>query len=202
LATPQPQLPRWALIVIGLLGAAVLVLGGAWWQSARVPAEPAAASAPLIERRIELPQPAPTSQPSTTSQAVPPARPLSRPADPAPSASSLAAAATSNADDEASRASTAPRAEAPALAARETNLRADAPALPSATALAAEGIAVPALKLELHAFSERPAERFVFINGRKYVEGERLREGPDLVSIEPTGAVLAYSGRRFVLVQE
>ncbi len=35
LATPQPQLPRWALVVIGVLVAAVLVLGGAWWQSTR-----------------------------------------------------------------------------------------------------------------------------------------------------------------------
>ena len=50
--------------------------------------------------------------------------------------------------------------------------------------------------------AEQPADRFVFINGRKYVEGERLLEGPQLVSIEPTGAVLAHAGRRFVLVQE
>ncbi|HET7607792.1 MAG TPA: hypothetical protein VFL84_03885, partial [Gammaproteobacteria bacterium] len=46
LATPEPQMPRWALGVIGILVAAVLVLGGAWWQSTRVPAEVAASSAP------------------------------------------------------------------------------------------------------------------------------------------------------------
>jgi general secretion pathway protein B len=77
-----------------------------------------------------------------------------------------------------------------------------APALPSAATLAAEGVALPPLKLELHAFSTRPRDRFVFINGRKYVEGDRLPEGPQVLSIEPTGAVLAHAGRRFVLVQQ
>ena len=52
-------------------------------------------------------------------------------------------------------------------------------------------MALPQLRLELHAFSEQPRDRFVFINGRKYVEGERLIEGPQLVSIELRGAVLS-----------
>ena len=58
------------------------------------------------------------------------------------------------------------------------------------------------LHLELHAFSPQPRDRFVFINGRKYVEGDRLVEGPLLVAIQPTGAVLTHAGRRFILVQE
>jgi general secretion pathway protein B len=68
--------------------------------------------------------------------------------------------------------------------------------------LAAEGVAVPPLRLELHAFSAQPKDRFVFINGRKYKEGDRLAEGPMLVEIAPTGAVLTHAGRRFILVQE
>jgi general secretion pathway protein B len=68
--------------------------------------------------------------------------------------------------------------------------------------LAAEGVPLPSLRLELHAFSAEPRDRFVFINGRKYVEGERLVEGPQVVSIAPTGAVLAHAGRRFLLVQD
>ena len=52
------------------------------------------------------------------------------------------------------------------------------------------------MRLELHRFRELPRDRFVFINGRKYVEGERLVEGPLLVSIVPTGAVLVHAGRR------
>ncbi len=186
LATPPPQLPRWALAVIGVLVAAVLVLGGAWWQSTRVPAE-STASEPTVERSVELPPP--LSRRAAPPQAAP-SRPLSQEAGEA----SLAASASSSSAPDAGTASV----DAPPLADSPN----ETPALPSATALAAEGVVLPALRLELHAFSAQPRERFVFINGRKYVEGERLTEGPQLVAIEPTGAVLTHAGRRFLLVQE
>jgi general secretion pathway protein B len=184
LAAPQPQMPRWALGVIGMLIAAVLALGGAWWQTARGPAE-SAASAPTVERRVELPPP--PSRGAAPQQAAP-----SRPFTQEDTGPSLATAAVSAAEGAETNAPSAPpQADAPST-----------PALPSPAALAAEGVLLPALRLELHAFSAQPRERFVFINGRKYVEGERLAEGPQVVSIEPTGAVLAHAGRRFLLVQE
>ena len=40
------RLPRWAVIVIGVLAAVVLVLGGAWWQSTRAPPRRGAAARP------------------------------------------------------------------------------------------------------------------------------------------------------------
>ena len=83
-----------------------------------------------------------------------------------------------------------------------TNLPDDSVALPSVAMLATEGVAVPPLHLELHAYSAQPRDRFVFINGRKYKEGDRLAEGPMLVEIASTGAVLTHAGRRFILVQE
>ncbi len=184
LATPQSQVPRWALGVIGVLVATVLALGGAWWQSMRAPVA-GTASAPTLERSVELPPP---SSRSAAPQQAAPSRPL--PEDRA--TSSLATAASGSPGVEAGMpALAAPQADAPST-----------PALPSPAALAAEGILLPSLRLELHAFGAQPRERFVFINGRKYVEGDRLAEGPQLVSIEPTGAVLAHSGRRFMLVQE
>jgi general secretion pathway protein B len=78
----------------------------------------------------------------------------------------------------------------------------DEAALPTAAALVAQGVGLPQLRLELHAFSERPSERYVFINGRKYVEGERLPEGTQLVSITPTGAILSQYGQQFLLLPE
>ena len=83
LATPQPQLPRWALAVIGMLVAAVLVLGGAWWQSTSAPADSAA---PTVERSVELPPP---SLRSGVPQQAAPSRPLSQD----PGGASLASAA-------------------------------------------------------------------------------------------------------------
>jgi len=181
LATAPSQLPRWALLVIGTLAAAVLVLAGAWWQSTRAPA-PVATVAPaaMIERSVMLPPPA--SIPAATAASVPPPAV----ATPAPFTRPLAAASVA----------------APNVAPASRSAADDEPALPSAAALAAQGMALPPLRLELHAFSEQPSDRFVFINGRKYVEGERLPEGPELVSITPSGAVLSQYGRRFLLVPE
>jgi general secretion pathway protein B len=193
LATPEPQLPRWASIVMGVLAAVVLVLGGAWWASTRGPGE-AAPPPRTVERGVELP---PQSAAVAPQQSAPlrPATPDPLPASREPS---LASAAEPASTLTAPPATTAPAASAPA----QLDLPADAQSLPSAAALAAEGIALPTLRLELHAFNAQARNRFVFINGRKYVEGERLVEGPMLVSITSTGAVLMHSGRRFLLVQE
>jgi hypothetical protein len=92
-------------------------------------------------------------------------------------------------------ATTAALAEAAAPATNE-------PTLPSAAALAAQGIVLPTLRLELHAYGERSSDRFVFINGRKYVEGDRLADGPELLTIAPNGAVLRHLGQRFLLTPE
>ena len=190
LATPRPEIPRWTFILIGVLAVAVLALGGAWWRSARAPAATQSAP-PLVERRVELPPPAitPAAAPTAADTITPqptPALPAPRPA-PSPTGESLLAAAAP-----AGAATLQDSAPAPV----------DATVLPSAAALVAEGIALPPLRLELHAYSERPRDRFVFINGRRYVEGDRLPEGPQVVTIEPRGAVLSHLGRRFLLVPE
>jgi len=211
LATPQPQMPRWALAVIAGLAAAVLALAVAWWQSTRAPAETPTA-APTIERRVELPQ---TAAASSAGVQAAPARPAAasepRPATDrssaleAPSSTPLslerAAAASVAAVDAAERPAGTVDVAAPAPALSPLDPTA-VETLPSAAALAAEGVALPPLRLELHAYSTEHRDRFVFINGRKYVEGERLVEGPQLQVIEPRGAVLTHAGRRFLLVQE
>jgi len=205
LATPQAQMPRWALAVIGVLGAAVVALGGAWIYATRSPPELAASPPPTVERDVQLPPPAPRS--AALPQSAPALVPAGESTLSAAAASSTAPSSegtaipsqgglTSSVD---SAALAAPQLTPPA---RVTNLPDDSVALPSVAMLAADGVAVPPLHLELHAFSAQPKDRFVFINGRKYKEGDRLTEGPMLVAIEPTGAVLTHAGRRFILVQE
>ena len=197
LAAPQPQLPRWALAVIGVLFAAVLVIGGAWWQSTRVPAEAASSQLPrspaaTVERRVSLPPP--TERNAAPQQTAPARLPLQGESSLSTAAGSSTGSTSGGDTGNVSRELSPPP--------RLTNLPDDAVALPSVSMLAAEGVAVPPLRLELHAFSAQARDRFVFINGRKYVEGDRLVEGPLLVAIEPTGAVLTHSGRRFIIVQE
>lgn len=193
LATAPPPLPRWAVAAIAALGVAVLVLAGAWWQSTRSDAGMAASRPePVPQRTVTLPPPAITPAPVATAvERTPPERTLATAAAPEPSA---APAATGTQTATLS-------AAAPAVAA-PSRPPVDEAALPTAAALVAQGVGLPQLRLELHAFSERPSERYVFINGRKYVEGERLPEGTQLVSITPTGAILSQYGQQFLLLPE
>ncbi len=59
--------------------------------------------------------------------------------------------------------------------------------------------AIRGLKMSIHMFSENKAERLVFINGRKYVEGDLVEEKYLLESIAPEGAVLTYKEERATL---
>lgn len=203
-AARRRETPRWALVAIGLLGAAVLALGIAWWQTTR-PGAPreAAAVAPQIERSPGEAVPAARmtrGAPARTPAGADEPAPASSARDtPAPAGAAPTAAAPRSSPD---NSTPAPRS-LPAIGAATTTVPAPvAPTLPNAAALAAEGIAVPSLKLTLHGFSDNPAERFVFINGTRYREGQTLREGPQVVSIEPAGVVLSQQGRRFLLAPE
>ena len=67
----------------------------------------------------------------------------------------------------------------------------------------AEGtLALPDLHLDVHVYSEQSAERFVFINTRKYRENETLTEGPTVRHISPEGVVLEHRGNVFLLPRE
>jgi general secretion pathway protein B len=55
------------------------------------------------------------------------------------------------------------------------------------------------LKLTVHVYAENPPDRLVFINGTKYVQGDRI-DGKALVEeITQDGAVVSFEGRRAVL---
>jgi len=74
--------------------------------------------------------------------------------------------------------------------------------LPTATDLAASGTSIPDLKLDIHVFSANPAERFVFVNMRKYQEGQTLQEGPTVEKITTDGVILNQRGLRYVLPRQ
>lgn len=71
--------------------------------------------------------------------------------------------------------------------------------VPSREEAIAQGVQLPDLRLDLHVYSPKPADRFVFINMRKLREGESLPEGIHVEEITPSGAVLSYRGKRFEL---
>lgn len=58
------------------------------------------------------------------------------------------------------------------------------------------------LHLDVHVYSQQSNARFVFINTRKYVEGQTLTEGPMVERITPEGVILNHHGRRFLLPRQ
>lgn len=74
--------------------------------------------------------------------------------------------------------------------------------LPSINDLAASGTNLPELHLDIHVHSKNPSERFVFVNMRKYLEGETLKEGPAVERITDEGVVLNQRGLRFLLPRQ
>jgi hypothetical protein len=63
----------------------------------------------------------------------------------------------------------------------------------------AAGPALSSLTLDVLVYSDVPAERLVFINGRKYVEGQAVDGDTVIEQITPEGAILRHQGKRFVL---
>jgi general secretion pathway protein B len=61
------------------------------------------------------------------------------------------------------------------------------------------GRALPRLTLDVLVYSDIPAERLVFISGRKYVEGQTLDGDAVVEQITPDGAILRHQGKHFVL---
>jgi general secretion pathway protein B len=79
----------------------------------------------------------------------------------------------------------------------------DEEALPTINEINLTGAqALPDLHLDVHVYATQSAERFVFINMRKYHEGATLEEGPTIERIRRNGVVLNYQGLRFLLPRQ
>ncbi len=76
-------------------------------------------------------------------------------------------------------------------------------ALPLFETLRASGtLSMADLNIDLHVFNTDAASRFVFVNGKRYGEGETLSEGPRVDEIRRDGIALNYRGERFLLPRE
>lgn len=182
-AIPRADLPAWAIAMILVLTVSVLAFGGAWWRSLQAP--PAAPDLTTGET--------PTVASAPGSAASPPA-----PERSAGSTLENLTARTPLAPAAGSAAAEPPRDDATTRAAPRTPV-AEASLLPTAADFAADGVVLPELRLELHGYDPQPSQRFVFINGRRYAEGETLREGPRLIAISADAAILSYGGAEFRL---
>ncbi|HEV8436525.1 MAG TPA: general secretion pathway protein GspB [Methylomirabilota bacterium] len=55
------------------------------------------------------------------------------------------------------------------------------------------------MRLQVLVYSDVPAERLVFINNQKYVEGQSIDDKLVVERITAEGAFLSYQGKRFLL---
>ncbi len=75
--------------------------------------------------------------------------------------------------------------------------------LPEYQSLLREGrINLPNLSLNMHVYNANPAKRFVFVNLKKYREGDMVEGRASVEAITAQGAVLNNNGTRFMLRPE
>jgi Type II secretion system protein B len=181
----------WLWALIGVLAANALVIG-AWTLvrgqrsrgDASLVATRGAASTPNVASAPRPPsgdmtKPVPAIVPAPKARPSPPTAPPATPAtvEPRPQHGTLAALA--------------PPSRPPTVAERPTD-RSAAPA-------AAAPVNTPAITLQVLVYSEAPAQRMVFIAGRRYVEGDAIDAETVLERINADGAVFRRRGQRFVI---
>jgi general secretion pathway protein B len=98
--------------------------------------------------------------------------------------------------------SVAPVTNAPTFEARARSAPAEEEMLPTHSSLVASGTSLPDMRLDIHVYSANPRERFVFVNMRKYVEGQGTNEGSTVEHITTDGAILNHHGTRFLLPRQ
>jgi len=74
--------------------------------------------------------------------------------------------------------------------------RIDEPALGAGSVVTMAPNGLPELHIDMHVYANNPADRFVFINMHKYIEGEVIAEGPRVSEITSDGVTLFYKGQQ------
>jgi general secretion pathway protein B len=223
-APRRPRFPIWAIALTALLAVNLAVLivvltRGGWTglsgraaQDARV-AVPAAAPAPSGAPLPAAPAQAEATAPPAAESNAPdhhfspmdagaPVYAPEIPADSGPAGGAMSAVpAHSGRASPPAPAMVGTRERDPLLTSGDD--KSDQEVLPTISELDLTGAnALPEMHLDVHVYATKAAERFVYINMRKYREGATLAEGPVLERIRRDGVVLDYHGLRFVLPRQ
>ncbi len=185
---PRRRWPLWALVVGILLVVNVLALA---WFALR-PSAPAGAGALNTTAAAPTVAAAPVAS-GATSAAVAPA--AAQPEAPAPALTTPAGATDSQ---PAPVDSDNPADQEPAVSSVPGAVQV-APAGASLQNYAELSGKLPELRLDLHVYAARPAERYAFINMHKVREGDITPEGVRVMQITSEGVVLDYRGTEFLL---
>ena len=198
IARRRNRLPIWAVALGALLGINLLVLSFVLWRkdapavhASRPAAAAAVDAAPPVTEHFSPLDAAPVYAPEIPVSSADGAAPLHPPIAHLGSAAGPAST-VSHTVHHADPLLTEPDA-------RDENQE----VLPSINEISLTGAqALPELHLDVHVYSTKPSDRFVYINMRKYHEGAKLQEGPTLERIRRDGVVLNFQGLRFVLPRQ
>jgi general secretion pathway protein B len=207
----ERRTPRWLPALVVLLALNIVVLAAVLLRDSgpqpgavsTAPAPAVAQPEPVRESRSERAAEATVATPLPLPDKPPrhEVRPLTTelpPATPAPGAAGARQPPGSSAA--ASPASARGAATGPEVS---TETATEDARLPRFADLVVRGeLNVPHMHLDIHVYSGVPAERFVFINMRRYNEGNATQEGPKVERITRTGVVMDYQGQRFLLTRD
>jgi general secretion pathway protein B len=224
-AAPRSPLPLWAIGLIVLLGINLVIVAwvllrrpsqpsdtqtAAVTASAPQPATPASAMPPPAQSAPGIaagPPPAPAGglqgtvgSPTAYAEQAPPVAartlPDSASAQTGPRAVQEGSGeAPSNPDDYAPATEPAP-SQSPGLRVK----RGTEAGVPLYSQIAnGPGSGLPDLRLDMHAWDEKPENRFVLINMKTLHEGDTLPNGVKVEAITREGAVLSHNGTKFLL---
>lgn len=197
-AQPRRRFPTWTLVIGSLLAINILLLIA---FELRRPA-PAAATAPVPAAPVPA-APVPAAPVAAAPAAAPPAvataSPIA-PSGPAPApAPAMNGASASNATA-AEQSGDNPADFEPAVSPSGSSSGANSSARrarpPSLSDVSGD---VPDLRLDLHVYAARPADRYALINMHRVREGDVLPEGARVVAIDRDGVELSYNGIDFML---
>jgi len=201
-APPRARFPPWAIALAALLAVNLIVLAWVMTRRAEPPVttiQPPPAAAPVGVAPATMTT-APPAQP-----VAPVARPLTEPSV----GTAVDEAADPVLDTEAALDETSVNAadyEPATLEAQRSRgsaAQAAADVIPTRDALPANvATGLPELRIDLHVYAAKPADRFVLLNMRRMREGDATAEGVRIDSITQDGAVLSFRGTQFSLPRE
>ena len=200
-APKHPMFIYYGLLAAVLLGAGIVIGWLHPWQPEQPPpaTEPIAAKSPISISQQAAPAPltAPPEMLSKTAQEFP-APNLTRAGQPVPVVGAM------KPDNPALASSGTPSAAAPIpdktmpeKSASLAGVAQEQKAIPMAELPLQIQQEIPAMTVQLHAYSSKPSERLVYINSIRLREGESLMLGLRLEQITPDGMIFSYKGYRF-----
>jgi len=185
IARARRRLPAWVWVIAIVLLANLALLGYALLRSTKPPESVASVAATPAATPIVV---TPVPGVGNATSALPP-----------PTLPTTPAATTGGVIMQSNAVVTPATPGAPYESQPATAISPEDAALPSDEDLRQSGITVPELRLSLHVYDSNPANRFVLLNSSRLFEGQETADGVRVERILPTGVILAWRGRRFLM---